>query len=64
MSIEYEGRKMSLACEDCGTVQDKAYDRDDFHIMIQDAKDDGWRVRSRPARAGGLEWQHFCGDCK
>lgn len=58
MSIIRHGNQMQLECDDCGTTQRKSYHRDDFDAMIEDAKDDDWKIHKN-----GNEWEHFCPDC-
>lgn len=57
MAIEREAGLQHLVC-DCGSSQRRTYERDEFDVMIADAKGDGWII----SRAGG-EWQHTCPDC-
>jgi hypothetical protein len=35
------------------------FDKDDFDIMIQHAKDEGWRIFKV-----GREWKHTCLSCR
>lgn len=56
--IDREYGETRLICDSCGDWQKKTYDRDEFRRMIDDAKEDGWLVRS-----GRGEWTHTCPKC-
>ena len=56
--INRYGTRVELVCNECGgTSADE--DQDDFEIMIEDAKRDGW-VFSK----AGRNWKHICPDCR
>lgn len=56
--IEREFGETRLVCDECGDWQRDTYDREDFHRMIEDAKEEGWQIRS--GRGG---WTHTCPVC-
>lgn len=64
MSIECNKGKMQIVCDDCGEGFRAAngrpglYEQDEFDVMIEDAKDNGWLL-SRESK----EWAHTCPDC-
>lgn len=57
--IENRGIRVSLICDDCESEDFGPYDRDDFGLMMQEAKEAGWTI-SKPGGA----WHHRCPDCK
>jgi hypothetical protein len=57
MSIERHAGKRQIVCE-CGVSQPRCYARDEFDVMVADAKGDGWAIEKR---AG--EWVHHCPAC-
>lgn len=57
MSIERHAGRQQLVC-DCGISQPKTYERDEFYVMLADARETGWTV----SRVAG-EWTHTCPDC-
>jgi uncharacterized C2H2 Zn-finger protein len=56
--INREYGEQQIVCDQCETTATKFYDRDDFRRMVDDAKEDGWLVRS-----GNGEWTHTCPKC-
>lgn len=60
MSIIRHGNKMQLECDSCNETQHKDYHRDDFDVMISDAKQAGWRVYKEDDGT----WSHICDDCR
>ena len=57
--IERLEEKIELCCNECGVSAGRVFDRGDFDIMIQHAKDEGWRVFKV-----GRDWHHNCADCR
>lgn len=56
--IDREYGQQRLICDQCENAETKPYDGDDFRRMIDDAKEDGWLVRS-----GNGGWTHTCPKC-
>lgn len=57
--IERQYGKIALSCdEECGDHNLDFHDPDDFDVMIDEAKSDGWRI----FKWGG-EWKHICPFC-
>lgn len=56
--IERNGGQVVVVCDGC----DERFnaESDDFQGVIEQAKQDGWRVR--PDGDGG--WEHHCSSCK
>jgi len=55
--IEREGNDIQLTCDykgGCKAATD-VYNKQDFNVMIKDAKADGWKIY--PVNG---EWRHFC----
>lgn len=46
-----------LICDTCD-AEGEEHDHDDFHRMIADAKEEGWRITISRG-----EWTHKCPDC-
>lgn len=59
MTILKDRGTRQLECDECPNTTD-TYDADDFHIMIQAAKEGGWQVKLGP----GGEYTHLCPDCR
>lgn len=65
MSIEQHQGKKQLVCDSCGEghVQPNGkpalYQRDEFDVMIADAKEQGWLI----VRATDGKYEHTCPDC-
>lgn len=57
--IERHSGRVELRCDDCGDGAGRSFDKGDFDIMIQQAKDEGWRIFKE-----GSEWRHHCADCR
>lgn len=55
--IIQDGRERALECEDCPEQTDP-FDKDDFKLMIETARKDGWRIVMIMG-----EWKHYCPDC-
>ena len=53
--IDREGSEMQMVCDATGTRHPKTYDREDFDIMIADAREDGWPIKIEKG-----EWRHYC----
>lgn len=58
MSIERDGDQIEIACDDCPAGLGKTYERDEFDVMVEDAKALGWRI----SRVDG-RWRHRCPKC-
>jgi Fe2+ or Zn2+ uptake regulation protein len=58
MSIIKDGRERQLECDGCPATTDP-FDHEDFQLMIDTAKRDGWQITSQNG-----EWSHICPDCK
>ena len=59
MSVEHHAGRRQLVCNGCDVAHPKTYERDEFDVMIADAKAAGWTI----ARVAG-EWTHSCPDCR
>lgn len=65
MSIEQYSGKRQLVCDTCGEgmLKDNGkpalYDRDEFDIMISDAREQGWDI----TKAADGKYEHTCPDC-
>lgn len=59
MTVEHHAGRIQLVCDACDTAQPTSYERDEWDVMIADAKAAGWSV----ARVAG-EWTHACPDCR
>ncbi len=58
MAIEnFEGCSEML-CDYCGEPYSDPVRDSRFHGMIQDAKEDGWRIRKNTSG-----WEHTCPSC-
>jgi hypothetical protein len=55
--VRHEG-KQQITCDSCPSSHRKVYDAEDFDIMLDDIKADGWRI---VLRAGA--WTHICSSC-
>ncbi len=53
--IERAYGKISLICDKCEAEETPAQDSEDFDILIDDAKEAGWRI----VKEGGI-WMHIC----
>lgn len=59
-------RSVRIACDECGNTTDD-YDDDEFHRMVREAKQGGWRIDNRrgqyfhtcPSCVGGTELDEF-----
>lgn len=58
MTIIADGRERAIECDECPEMTDP-FDKSDFDLMVQTAKNDGWLIRF----ADG-EWSHTCPSCK
>jgi hypothetical protein len=52
--IDRDGAMMTLVCDTTGAHYRKTYHRDDFDMMLDDAKFDGWRIVKERG-----EWRHY-----
>lgn len=59
MSVEHHAGRQQLVCNGCDTAHGKTYERDEFDVMLADAKAAGWTF----AKVAGA-WQHTCPDCR
>lgn len=65
MTIERKAGKIGMSCDTDGQElvgkDGKViwHDRDDFDILIADAKDNGWDI-DKDAQG---QWMHTCPDC-
>lgn len=59
MTLVREHQTQFLECEDCPETTEP-FDRNDFHEMIQSAKDAGWQIQ----QAGNGGWEHRCPTCR
>lgn len=57
MSLIREYGKIQFECDECGNTT-KTHDKDDFDILKDNAKSDGWKTYKE-----GNEWKHRCPDC-
>lgn len=57
--IERSGGRIELNCDECGDSPGRSFDKDDFDIMIDHAKHEGWRIFKE-----GKQWLHHCPDCR
>ncbi|MER8754133.1 hypothetical protein NKH69_00415 [Mesorhizobium sp. M0976] len=57
MTIEKHAGQQQIVCE-CGESQSRAYQADEFDVMVSDARREGFVM----AKVAG-EWQHTCQDC-
>jgi hypothetical protein len=55
--IERHAGRMQIVCE-CGHAQRGTYARDEFDVMISDARAEGFVI----GKIAG-EWVHTCADC-
>lgn len=55
--IERHAGQQQLVCA-CGFAQRRSYERDEFDVMIADARAEGWSI----TKSAG-EWQHDCPSC-
>lgn len=56
--IERQYGGQCIVCDDCGE-ETADYDNDEFALMIQQAKEDGWKITQEDG-----EWCHYCPDCR
>lgn len=59
MAILKSQRYRQIECDECGSTTDE-YDEDDFQIMVQTAKEGGWKID----QDGSGAWTHLCPDCR
>jgi hypothetical protein len=52
--IEREAGQMQLVCDATSVRHPRSYDHDDFEVMIEDAKSDGWIVKIEKG-----DWKHY-----
>ena len=52
------GHRQQLECDECGRSPRNDYDKEDFDIMISDAKRDDWLIINDDG-----EWKHICPSC-
>lgn len=57
MTLERYRGKIQLACDECGATT-KQRDGDEFDILREDARDEGWSFWK-----DGAQWKHACPDC-
>lgn len=55
--IEHES-KLQITCNACLVTYRRTYEQEDFKILLEDIKLEGWRIRREAA-----EWTHLCPDC-
>jgi hypothetical protein len=58
MTIERLGGRMQITCDTCPASQRDSYGKDEFHVMTQDAKAEGWHFEKKHDG-----WDHFCPGC-
>lgn len=58
MTILTDRRDRQLECDRCPETT-PVYDKDDFDIMIAEAKDQGWEISRSSAG-----WRHLCRSCR
>lgn len=56
--IEHHAGRQQLVCNGCDFAHPKTYERDEFDVMIADARAAGWAIQ----KVAGA-WQHTCPDC-
>ena len=59
MTINRDRDVSEVQCDTCGEIT-KEYDKEDFYVMIEDIKSDGWHMK-RDDKTG--EWEHTCPTC-
>lgn len=64
MSIERSKGKIGMNCDSCGDELKRndtqvLHDKDDFDILIADARDEGWDITKTKSGV----WEHTCPDC-
>lgn len=67
MTIKIKAGKMHVECDDCGETmktlngkRTQEYDREDFDILIEDLRDNGWVYE----RGADGKYTHTCFDCQ
>lgn len=55
--IQHEG-KLQITCNQCPTTYRRTYAQEDFNILREDIKLEGWKIQ----REAG-EWTHACPEC-
>ena len=55
--IHHEGQ-MQVTCNACKLTYRRTYAAEDFKILVEDIKSEGWKIERK-----GAEWQHACSDC-
>lgn len=59
MSIEQDGREIAISCDRPRCHEETgAFDRDDFHRMVAEAKRNGWLIENRRG-----QYFHTCPVC-
>ncbi|MBP2560802.1 hypothetical protein J2857_003571 [Neorhizobium galegae] len=58
MTIVKHESKMEITCNSCPVTYCRSYAEEDFSILLEDIKAEGWRIKREAA-----EWTHRCPDC-
>lgn len=58
MTINRAKGKIEMECNSCKDTSE-VFNEDDFYVMIEKAKSDGWWMKKLP---NGI-WEHTCPDC-
>lgn len=55
--IRHEGQ-LQVTCDACPLTYRRTYAEEDFKILVEDIKSEGWKIERK-----GADWQHACSDC-
>nr|CAD6602598.1 hypothetical protein RKHAN_01166 [Rhizobium sp. Khangiran2] len=55
--IHHEG-ELQVTCNACPLTYRHTYAEEDFHILVEEIKVEGWKIERK-----GAELQHTCPDC-
>lgn len=55
--VKHEGQ-MQVTCDACPTTYRRTYSEEDFQILLQDIKDEGWKIQRKAD-----VWTHSCPEC-
>lgn len=59
MTLLRDGKNRQIECDECSATTE-AYDADDFQIMVESAKDGGWRITQDAVG----DYSHTCPACR
>lgn len=54
----YKYGKIQLICDECENNETDLQDKDDFDVLIDEAKQDGWLITKDDGK-----WKHICPRC-